>query len=298
MKKHLLIILSVMLMISMNTISYASTTEGAESGGNPELLPTDEKYIEKLVSGEIEAVNEDCDFDISNIVVSESMCEMENIEYSLVIDGMNNLNIGENDDFDLVDSEVIVDNRKINSENTGMVESYCTNIIIKSTFELSNASLNNEGVAAPMLNQTDEDTMADVTVGAKITYDKITIQSGVYAYKITKMYGKYISTSDPQMKCSLLQGKTRGHGASLKYKSATSSVAAGKDANTGKVTIKSSPTKGTWYSYPTEQSYYYRSDDGSYNRTNIYYTVKRTTSSYTNEYYIPLGFGNISPGSI
>lgn len=121
MKRKFIIILAVMLMLSMSTISYASTTEETGGGGDTELLPTDEMYIEKLASGEIVAVNEDEDFNISDIVVTESMCEMETTENLLVINGMDNLNIDNNSEFDLVDSEVIVDNRRIDSENVDKV---------------------------------------------------------------------------------------------------------------------------------------------------------------------------------
>lgn len=107
------------------------------------------------------------------------------------------------------------------------------------------------------------------------------------------MHGQYIKTTDNQMKCSSLKGKTRVHGANARYNSSGKVSSSGNEA-TGKVVIKNSPAKGTWYEKSTGQTYFYRSDDSSYNITNIYYTIARTVSSYQKEFYIPLAFGNIS----
>lgn len=287
-----------MLVLYFNLTSDISQNDLGQDVSNKERASNniDVEYMKKLVTGEIQAKNEDKDFSFGDLEVFDAETENPAIS-NYTSDGTLNIATDKqassvDDDFKLVDRSIIIDNQKIEANSNDNVETYCANIVIHNTFEVLDAEKNTEKDLSPVLSQSDQDKEEGVTVGAKITYSKIKVGS-VVAYKISSMSGKYISSTNKQMICSYLKGKTRAHAASKRYNSSGKAYKPGNE-DTGKVAIKKSPIEGTWYNKSTGQTYYYRSDDSSYNKTNIYYTVKRTVSSFTKEYYIPLGFGSIA----
>lgn len=259
------------------------------------LKVSDKDYMEKLLSGQVKAINEDKDLDVNNINVHDAKTGKALYEINKTQNSSINMLTTEMSEalpeFELVDQNKVVDNRKISDD--GNVENYSMNVAIENTFIINEKNEVSEGDIIPVLTDSKQDTEVNVTVGAKIDYAKISVSGGT-AYKIIKVYGKYIKTTDSQMVCSSLKQKSKGFDAyyyDSSGKKYTNSSGKNTD-DTGKTSIKQSPSLGTWYSVSTGQKHFWKTEPG-YNVTNVFFTVERRVSSFSREYYIRLGFGNV-----
>lgn len=276
MKKIISIFLcSLLIVLSFSSFCVADTQTDEDN----DL----QKYVKDISEGKIKPVNED-----PNCKVFTSFTEDNNIQDgSYITQDINN------NKFKLKKQKITKDIRKIDSDAATNTNTYKAVIITDNTYEIQPDNIvlggNEQSNYTVGLSDTKNALLVNVTMYGEIVYNQVYAESGNYAYKITQVKGGYMSSSDPQMICSTFELFCKYYG--RLYGSTGVFVKSGGSSVTQ---TYNSPTKGVVKSLSTGQSYYTDCDAAGYNLARIYFTVKRTVSSYTNSSYIALGFGEVN----
>lgn len=263
MKKLLSVILSLSMILGATSVGYAQTKVNDYDI---------DAYVSGIVNGTIEPKNED-----PNSGLTIKVFEDEQNKSNYIIKDNLLSNKESKNEFELVDSKVILDVRKIDNsinQNGIAVENYQAIAIVNNTYKSS-------------LTQSSTDELNDVYMYGSINYDKIITDTIDYnnGYKINSVNGKYVRSDDSQMTCKNMELRYKSYG--IAYKSSGSKVGFKKNEKSRTI---NAPEKDGMYSLITGEPYYIEYVPASAVTGRVKYTVKRKVSSYESTGYIVLGW--------
>lgn len=214
------------------------------------------------------------------------------IEFDIINDINNNgIMLTNGEQVTVTTKEPIIDIRRVNNaENDQTKESYVATLIVTNEYKYNSENDDEDGIM-PLLNKGKEETFCDVTMVCSVSYDKILTNEhsdvGLYSIKIKSVTGKYLSSSDPQMRCKELTVYSRASGCC--HKSATASRL--PNSETSDDLVVSEPVKGTGYTNSESQNNYYCPFvTPTFNEGVLEFTVARYNSGYTGNSRITVAF--------
>ena len=131
-------------------------------------------------------------------------------------------------------------------------------------------------------------------VALSVKYEKINLSAAQDGIKVISVTGKYSKRFDPQMTCSKFEIQNSTYGRFYTDLGKYTRVILPTNPEVVKRTV-SSPTLGKDYTIYTNQKDYVAIDPG-FSGARMYYTAKRTTSSYTSDSWVGINFGRMTFG--